>query len=58
MSRERTNLDGCTEWSRNTCKGEREADLVPLEHYIYDMYLGERPVNISRSSTRKLEAEA
>jgi len=50
-----TNLDGYTEWFRNTCRGEREADLVPLGHYIYGMCLVEMPVNIS--PTRRLETE-
>ena len=58
MSWERTNLDGYTEWFRNTCRGGREADLVPLGHYIYDMCLVGTTVNISPSSTRRQEAEA
>ena len=51
VSLERTNLDGCTEWSRNICRDGRGVDLVPLGHYIYDMCLVEGPVNISPSPT-------
>ena len=57
MSWEHTNLDGYTEWSRSTCRDEREAGLVPLEHCIYDMCLVETAVNISPSPTRRQEAE-
>ena len=53
MSWERTSPDGYTEWFRNTCKGGRGADLVPLGHYIYDMCLVETPVNISPLPTRR-----
>lgn len=33
------NPDGCIEWSRSICRGERGVDLVLLEHCIYDMCL-------------------
>ena len=39
MSLGHTNPDGYNEWCRSICRGEREVDLVPLEHCIYDMCL-------------------
>ena len=57
MSRGHTNPDECNEWSRSICRGEKEVDLVPLGHCIYDMCLAKLPVNISPWSTRMQEAE-
>lgn len=57
MRREHTNLDGYIEWSQNICRDERGADLVPLEHYIYDMCLVETSAGVSPLPTRRSEAE-
>ena len=53
MSRGRTILDGCIEWSQSICRDGRGVDLVPLERCIYGMCLVEASVNNSRSPTRR-----